>query len=1231
MKITAESELMKNQKHADVMAPDVAFEVLQTPEGDALFFSIGTDHVFYVTREVTGSQTGWTKIDLSSVVSASHGGAPVSAKSFALAQNAQTMAFDLALVITVADIDYLYLSLNHSNAASAWANGVLWTAIPFDAASIKAPNPLTIADVYLMNIPSTDGADQPAAQNCFVDILREPGNNLELLDRYYIQLSSAPHWIRHTLAADLKAGSITSCLGNRTNDRVPGIYTFGVIGKTQELIYAPQYNYFSPTTAPNTARLNLPPQAASIASASNSEGITNLFVAAENGLYLFTPDNQYDQAKPVLVVPATTGSTNNIFAGVTLLAASTVGSRSVIWGLNAQGSLFHIYCPVGSEKTASAWSSPILLCSGVERFAFYLNTKASNNVLFAHLSGQQLVQLIQDPVTSHWNQHNILLPPTSIDKMIEYNSFTTHIKISDDNGAAAANTAVTLTSTSPVTVYVNDVYHVLTPTVPIDATADVAGTITVIQETQSLSAVSFQVIIQGSPAIVALVDPLSKAIQKLSDIKTGDDLSKVQITTPSGTQQSLIPTSVSSGERTSAARSIVQLLQVKATLPLDGSVKAPSSVTTTAVSRLQPALQTTQPLQPWGATCGKNGLKYHEGDSALQNLNVSKVGQSFAAKSVSLNLGTGIKVAAGDFFKFLKSAWEHVESFVIQESQGLYHFAATVAGKVYDAVLDCVSAVVGAIEFVFNQIKVAFEDIIAWLGFVFKWDDILRTHKVIKNVLKQYAYRAIGSLHSFEQGVNSAFDEFQDKMNAWAGITDPCESIGTQQQAGSSIPGSNSPQFNWAMYHTKNGLSSADTSYKESDSVPNTLDGMVQDLEALVLQEEDYFKTVVTQIKEEIVDKYHSLTPGEIVKKLSVILGDLVMKTAGNFIVKLVEIIKLVVTGLLDCFDAPLDIPILSRIYKGITGDELSFLDLVCLVGSIPATLFYKLIAGKTPFPEDSHTSALINAPDFKTISTLLSGKSPVSSSQTQSIHGAKSVLAAPPISLAPHALAKVAINSNDALATPSISSAPHAPAKDAIDTERAKTANIVFNFLALPGAFLVAICAGMKRKQPESLEDESPPVSIRFISAGSYLAYIGPDISGAFEDSSTPYTIWNDVVTSIAFVKVCADNNKILSASKRYNNYIGPFLETCINVVWLGPDIWALVAKSKSNSAKASDKTSFTANLLFDIGGMLTIGTSAELTGHPLSDIIFVASQAFTMYYGALCVVGAGLQLADK
>jgi len=62
----------------------------------------------------------------------------------------------------------------------------------------------------------------------------------------------------------------------------------------------------------------------------------------------------------------------------------------------------------------------------------------------------------------------------------------------------------------------------------------------------------------------------------------------------------------------------------------------------------------------------------------------------------------------------------------------LWHFFVE---AIYKVVVDCISAVVRAVEFVFHKIKVFSEDLIKWLGFIFEWQDILRTHQVVKKIL----------------------------------------------------------------------------------------------------------------------------------------------------------------------------------------------------------------------------------------------------------------------------------------------------------------------------------------------------------------------------------------------------------------------------------------------------------------------------------------------------------------
>src|SRR6185437_4617900 len=492
MKISFESELMKNRKHAVVMAPDRAFDVLQTPAGDALFFSVGTDGVFYLTREVSQTATGWNRIDLSTALSATHGGVPVTAKSFAVAQNAGTRAVDMALVVTVGGQDFLYLSLSHDNTDAGWATPPGWTAVPFDAGT--APAPLTIADVFVANVGG--------AETIFADLIRTPGDPLRLLDRYYITPGSGQQWNLHKLAADLAAGSIASCLGQRADDPVPGIYTFGAIGGRQELIFTPQYNFFRPAAPPSPARLTLPAGASAIASALDATGASCLFVAATGGLSVFTPGNQHDQSAPVQVVPG------GAFAGAAVLAAATDGGRTAVWGLNPQGQLCYAACAAGSEGDPAAWSQPVPLVTAAEQFAFFLNLDAGTNVLFAHVDDTKLVRLTQDPVTTGWSQRNILLPPIAPDDMVEQDTFTTHIQVTDDNRVAVPGASLAVTATSPVSVYLNDVYHQLSPSVPVQVSTDPAGVLTVVQETATLAGACFRVALTDPQGVVADVNPM---------------------------------------------------------------------------------------------------------------------------------------------------------------------------------------------------------------------------------------------------------------------------------------------------------------------------------------------------------------------------------------------------------------------------------------------------------------------------------------------------------------------------------------------------------------------------------------------------------------------------------------------------------------------------------------------------------------------------------------------------
>ena len=74
----------------------------------------------------------------------------------------------------------------------------------------------------------------------------------------------------------------------------------------------------------------------------------------------------------------------------------------------------------------------------------------------------------------------------------------------------------------------------------------------------------------------------------------------------------------------------------------------------------------------------------------------------------------------------------------------------------------------------------------------------------------------------------------------------------------------------------------------------------------------------------------------------------------------------------MDMLTATIDIPVLSWLYKDITGNDLSVLDLLCLIPANPTTLVYKIAKNTTPFPsDDPFTVGLINAKSMEDIRAL--------------------------------------------------------------------------------------------------------------------------------------------------------------------------------------------------------------------------------------------------------------------
>ncbi|KAJ5381987.1 uncharacterized protein N7496_004415 [Penicillium cataractarum] len=970
MKVLYESELMKNQKQAQLLSPSGSFQIIQTSAGYALFFFIGADGAFYAAREAPATATGWTRLELSVSIARDHPDTPIVVKSFELCQNPKTLLFDIALVVTIKGSDHLYMSQSNSSSADTWNGDILWQSLPFDAEGEDTPDQLVIADVFMMNTPGPNGN----VQNYFVDIQRAPFNSLQLLDRYYITPESFYCWARHALAVELRVGSIKSCPGNRHGDLVPGIYTLGAVGgpigtekpdaappEKVQLIYTPQKNPFNTKLAPSPSRLTLPDgctiSSTCIASVPNSQGETMLFLSGVDGLYLFAPNNQHNGALGKKLVGRT-----ETFRNVKRLSAVTLNSTTTIWALNAVGEMFYFSCAAGKEDQPEAWTTSCPILVQVNHFSGFVNVDNASNVVFAQHHGHNLEQLIQDPATSSWTTRTILLPTEDTGKVFEYQTSTTRIITADDLGRAAPDTTVTISSSTYTSFFVNNVYYTLSPSKPLTFVSDEVGEITIVLESDSLVIAPFTVAIPGTVTEAVTVDPLVKAKAKLLDIKDGDSLAKIEITLEDGTKKSLLPSTVSPKQRTEAAKTLVQLGQVSQELdPTSGKKK-----------RGDPG---EPPQLDFAIDFSDPEFTYYEGQEKVSDLlNNKRKKRSVEDVEFFGDLADSITSKIGDLLRAFSYYAGKVGLFAVQQVKGAYEFVVQMGSSFYRAVVDTAQAVVGVMQLVFEKLKVAFNDLVSWLGFIFDWQDILRTQAAIKGVYKLWVAHVLGSVDSLKTTADTMLDGLADRI-ANLGNVKPVgrSTTGMLDDPKSQSTHSGSPQTNWGTYHFKNGADVAKANYTPSANISSECDSLMDKLKESADREVDDVHAAIQTFKSEVADNLSTLDPVDAITKTLALCSVVLVKTAKNILHAILDIIQAILKAVLESVDTPIEIPVITWLYEKATGKKgMSILDLFCLICAIPSTIIYKLATGRAPCPDDKVATELLRLENLVSLKTEL-------------------------------------------------------------------------------------------------------------------------------------------------------------------------------------------------------------------------------------------------------------------
>jgi len=913
---TATSEMMTNYLPAELISPQEKFEALQTEDGHSLLFSIDTNGIFSLIQEQSGeSKSGWVTTNLSCTLLEQFFSHDSIAKcdSFAIGQHGHN--FSLAVVITAADGDYLYVAPDITD----WSEAPHWQAYEYDCSSHDLNgHKLDIIDLFFVEYEQN-------IQHLVVDIVRDPCAALAIVQRFYVDLKDDENqfWKEHAFPIAIEASNYSSCLG-RIDDgewTPDGMYTMGHVLDSPQFMYRALFNIYS-DVAPTVTLLQLPKNAQpdAIASTRALDGLsTYLFTVSGDTLYYFLPKLIEVEGK----VEGKKALQHSTFKNThKLIAMKDDKNKTVtLWGLTNNKQVYYTSCSYDELGDQKAWSTPVPILSNIDKISTYLNIKNGGNTIFAAGStngASSLQKIVQSIETSLWQAYDITLPPVSSEsKPISFNSYTSNVQLMDDKGNLLPSQEVYLNASGHCKLNINGLHYLIhDENEQIKIKTNASGMLTIIEAVTGLSAtkITLRTIEQ---VILSTIDPIQRSYQKIAKLDSVSKLKSATIKSENGDVRPLLPAGAS-----------------------DKDIKI-----------LANALSTVDNCYNDISYAVANGIKFT------------------APTTTNGGIFHDFEVAIGNLFNWLKSGVEAIIEVVQNEAKTAWYFVAKIANKVYRAVIDTVDAAFDAVEWLFNYIKTKIEDLIEFLTFIFEWSDIKRTKQVFHNLTRCYFKSQVNHIGQIKQDFDGMMSDIQDSIQDWSGISN-WDSLGdishstTQENALSPVLNQTVISQHFTHHFHTNIMDMTGFEVMNSKAVPAELEELIKIFFNAIEAEANVFDDALDKLKD-LIECLPTLNVGDIIKRFISVLFDGVLSGTTIVMDALFDILKVVAEIVLDALDTKIHIPVISDILKTIGIPELSILDLICWVGAVAYTCSYKLAEGKAPFADNDDTNFLINLNDL--------------------------------------------------------------------------------------------------------------------------------------------------------------------------------------------------------------------------------------------------------------------------